>query len=352
METYELFKKLSNASGVSGYEDRKVDIIKSAFENYVDEIIVDKVGNVICIKKGSNPEGDNPKIMLAAHMDEIGLIINGIEDDGLLRFTMVGGVDPRTIVSQEVIVHGREDLFGVIGAKPPHILDPSERDKAYKMKDLTIDVGMSKEEVEKYIRIGDTVTIHREFIDLKNEWVAGKALDNKAGVASLLECARVLHNVSHEADVYYVMTVQEEITMLGGTTATYGIDPDIGIAIDVGFGRTPELTTRGTNDMAGGPSIALGGNIHPTLRKHMVKIGQEYSIPTQIDIAPGGTGTDARAMQLSKAGVPALCVSIPLRYMHTSVEVVAMKDVRLSGKLLAFFINSITEEELEGLLCY
>ena len=352
METYELFKDLSNSSGVSGYEDRKVDIIKAAFQDYVDEIQVDRLGNVICIKKGSNPDQENPKIMLAAHMDEIGLMINGIEEDGLLKFTMVGGVDPRTIVSQEVIVHGREDLFGVIGAKPPHILDPSERDKAYKMEDLTIDVGMDKEEVEKYVRIGDTVTIHREFIDLKNNWVAGKALDNKAGVAALLECAKELSNVKHEADVYYVMTVQEEETMLGGITATYSINPDIGIAIDVGFGRTPELTTRGTNDMEGGPSIALGGNIHPRLRKHMVEVAGEYSIPTQIDIEAGATGTDARVIQLSRAGVPALCVSIPLRYMHTSVEVVAMKDVKLSGKLLAFFINSISKEELEGLLCY
>ena len=352
METYNLFKDLSNSSGVSGYEDRKRDIIISAFEDYVDEIKVDKVGNLICIRRGKETEGENPRILLAAHMDEIGLIVNGIEDDGLLKFTMVGGVDPRTIVSQEVMVHGREDVFGVIGAKPPHILGPEDANKAYSMEDLTIDVGMNKEEVEKVIRVGDTVTINREFMDLKNDWVAGKALDNKAGVAALLECARELKNVNHEADVYYVATVQEEETMLGGSTTAYSIDPDIGIAVDVGFGRTPELGNIGVNDMAGGPSIALGGNIHPNLRKHMVEVGREYNIPTQIDVVAGGTGTDARAIQISRAGIPSLCLSIPLRYMHTSVEVVTMKDVRYTGKLLAFFINSIKEEELEGLLCY
>ncbi len=352
METYEILRDLSNSSGVSGYEDRKRDIIIPAFEKYVDEVEVDKLGNIIFLKRGKNPAGNNPKIMLAAHMDEIGLMINGIEEDGLLKFTMVGGVDPRTIVSQEVTVHGREDVFGLIGAKPPHLLGDSDPNKAYAMEDLTIDVGMDKESVEKLIRIGDTVTIKREFMDLKNDRVAGKALDNKAGVASLLECAKLLHNVDHEADVYYVMTVQEEETMLGGMTASYRINPDIGIAVDVGFGRTPELTTRGTNDMAAGPSIALGGNIHPGLRKHMLKLAADYSIETQTDVCAGATGTDARVIQISRSGVPALCLSIPLRYMHTSVEVVSMKDVRLTGKLLGFFINSIREEELEGLLCY
>lgn len=352
METYELFKNLSNASGTSGHEGGLEDIIVSHFEDYVDEIEVDQVGNIYCIKRGSGESETRPKILLAAHMDEIGLMVNGIEDDGLLRFTMVGGVDPRTIVSQEVVVHGREDVFGVIGAKPPHILTIEERDKAYPMKDLTIDVGMSKEDVEKLIRIGDTVTIKRDFMDLKNNWVAGKSLDNKAGLAALLQCARELENVNHEADVYYVATVQEEETMLGGSTSAYRVNPDIGIAVDVGFGKTPELQVPGVNDMDGGPSIALGGNIHPNLRRHMVELGKNYNIPTQMDVVPGGTGTDARVIQITRAGIPSLCVSIPLRYMHTSVEVVSMNDVRNTGRLLAVFINSVKGEELEGLLCY
>ena len=350
MGTYELFKDLSNSSGVSGYENRKKDIIISAFKDYVDEIEVDSLGNVICIKKGEGK--NNPKILLAAHMDEIGLMVNGIEEDGLLKFTSVGGIDPRTIVSQEVTVHGREDLFGVIGAKPPHIQKPSDFNKAYKMEDLTIDIGMEKNEVEKLVRIGDTVTIRRKFTDLKNNWVYGKALDNKAGLASLLQCAIELENVKHQADVYFVATVQEEVTMLGGFTTAYSIDPDIGIAVDVGFGRTPELQAEGVNDMDKGPSLALGGNIHPNLRKHMVKIAGEYNVPTQTDVVAGGTGTDARAIQITRAGIPTLCLSIPLRYMHTSVEVVSVTDVKNTGRLLSFFINSIKADELEGLLCY
>lgn len=352
MENLELLRQLSNDISVSGYEYFIKDIIINAFENLVDEIRVDKLGNIIAVKKGK--ESNGPKIMLAAHMDEIGFMITDIDDLGFLRFTSIGGIDPRTIVGQEVIIIGRDNkkYIGVINTKPPHLQSSDEQNNALSMDKMSIDVGMSKEEAEKNFEIGNTAVINREFIELLNNRVAGKSLDNKAGVVSLFECAKMLENVEIKSDIYYVFTVQEEETMAGAITSTYNINPDIGIAVDVGFGSTPELNKIDTIELSKGPGITLGGNIHKNLRKHIVSVADKYNIQTQVEVDPGPTGTDGRAIQITRAGIPTLVLSIPLRYMHTSVEVIDMKDLENTGKLLAFFINSINKDELEEILCY
>lgn len=350
METNVFLEILSNSEGISGYEFTLNDTILSAFKDYTDDISVDKLGNIIALKRGTGK--NNIKIMLAAHMDEIGLMVSGIEDNGFLRFTNIGGIDSRTILGQEVIVHGKKDHLGIIGSKPPHLLDVTEQDKSIKMEDMTIDIGLSKEMVLEHINIGDTITINRKLISLMNNRVAGKAMDDRAGVAALYECMKELSKLNHQADVYFVATVQEEVSMCGAITSTYSINPDIGIAVDVGFGTTPELNKSNSIELGNGPGITLGGNIHPGLRKEIVKIAKEYNIPYQMEITPGPTGTDARAMQINKEGVPALVLSIPLRYMHTSVEVLDMVDVKNTAKLLAFFIASLSNDNLEGLLCY
>lgn len=351
METKILLELLCNAKGVSGYEYHLNDTIISAFKDYTDDIKVDRLGNIIAFKKGLSIN-NNIKIMIAAHMDEIGLMVKDIEDNGFLRFTNVGGFDPRTILGQEVIVHGKEDLFGVIGSKPPHLQEASEQDKAIKMEDMTIDVGFNKEKVDELVSIGDTITIRRKFIDLQGTKVAAKALDDRAGIAVVYECIKELNKINHEADVYFVSTVQEEVSMSGALVSAYGINPDIGIAVDVGFGFTPELSKSNSIELGKGPGITLGGNIHPGLRKKLTEVAGEYNIPFQMEISSGPTGTDARAMQITREGIPSLLLSIPLRYMHTSVEVVDMVDIKHTAKLLAFFISSISNENLEGLLCY
>lgn len=356
MSNLEFLRSLSNHKGISGYEDSLNELIISHFEKYADEITTDKLGNIIALKKGcspdKDPDKDRVKILIAAHMDEIGLMVKDIEENGFLRFTNVGGIDPRTILGQEVIVHGKKELFGVIGAKPPHLQEPEEQKKAIKMEDMAIDIGLPYEKVKELVSIGDPITIKRQLIELKNDRYAGKALDDRAGVVSIYECIKELKNLSHEADVYFVATVQEEVSMAGALTATYKINPDIGIAVDVGFGTTPELDKADTLELGKGPGITLGGNIHPGLRKKLVETAKEYNIPHQMEITVGPTGTDARAMQITREGVPSLVLSIPLRYMHTSVEVVDMDDIRNTGKLLAFFIKEISKDILEGLLCY
>lgn len=351
MDARILLELLSNNHGVSGHEHTLNETIINVFKEHSDQITVDKMGNIIAFKGGS-PNSDNIKIMLAGHMDEIGLIVKDIEENGFIRFTRIGGIDPRTILGQEVIVHGKEDLFGVVGSKPPHLQEPSDQDKAIKMEDMTIDVGMSKEKVESLVSIGDTITVNRKLINLQNNRVAGKALDDRAGVVVMYECLKELKKLHHQADVYLVSTVQEEVSMGGALTSAYRINPDIGIAIDVGFGTTPELNKSNSIELGKGPGITLGGNIHPGLRRKLVDIAKEYSIPHQMEISPGPTGTDARAMQITRDGIPSLVLSVPLRYMHTSVEVVDLDDIKHTAKLLAFFIANISNDDLEGLLCF
>lgn len=351
MESKVLLEMLSNTNGTSGYEYTLQDLIVSAFDKYSDEIKIDRMGNIIALKKGTN-SSNNIKIMIAAHMDEIGLMVKDIEDNGFLRFTSIGGIDPRTILGQEVIVHGKEDLFGVVGSKPPHLQDPTDANNAIKMEDMTIDIGFSKEEVEKKVSIGDTITINRKLLNLQNNRIAGKAIDDRAGIAVLFQCIQELNNIKHDADIYFVSTVQEEVSMAGALTSTYSINPDIGIAVDVGFGTTPELSKYNSIELGEGPGITLGGNIHPGLRKKLVEIAKEYNIPYQMEINAGPTGTDARAMQITREGIPSLVLSVPLRYMHTSVEVIDMVDIKNTAKLLAFYIGAITNDSLEGLLCF
>lgn len=351
MDTKILLELLSNGKGISGYEHTIKDTIISAFESYADDISEDKLGNIIAVKKG-NGKDDNIKIMIAAHMDEIGLMVKDIEDNGFIRFTNIGGIDPRTILGQEVMVHGKESIFGVIGSKPPHLQDPSEHDKAIKMEDMTIDLGYPKEKVEELVSIGDAITINRRMMNLQGNKVSGKALDDRAGIAVMYECIKELNKLSHEADIYFVSTVQEEVGMSGAITSTYNVNPDIGIAVDVGFGTTPELAKSDSLELGKGPGITLGGNIHPGLRKQLCKVANEYNIPNQVEVDPGLTGTDARAMIITREGIPCLLLSIPLRYMHTSVEVIDMMDIKHTARLLAFFIADISKDELEGVLCY
>ncbi len=349
MTSKKLLEKLSNSSTVSGYEDNASEILRDYFQPITDEHYEDKLGNLSFVKKGTS---NNIKIMLAAHIDEIGLMVKDIDELGFIYFTSIGGIDPRTILAQEVIVHGKEDYLGIIGTKPPHLQDPAETGKAIKMEDMSIDIGYGPDYVKENVQIGDLVTINRQLLDLQAERVAGKALDNKAGVAVMYEACKELEKLKHEANVYFVASVQEEIGCRGAEVSTYSIDPHIGIAVDVGFGRTPELKKSDSLELGKGPGITLGGNIHPELRKHLVKIAKEYNIPFQTEVDPGPTGTDGSIIQITRAGVPTLVLSIPLKYMHTSVELLDMKDVSHTAKLLAQFIASINEANLEGLLCY
>ena len=344
-----LIKELSERSAVSGEERGAFQLVKDFLSNYTDEIRTDPLDNLIARRAGT---AEDIKVMLAAHLDEIGLMVKSIDDNGFLKFATVGGIDPRTLPAQEVIVNGRKEITGVIGAMPPHLLSRDKRKKAHKLEDLYIDTGLELEEVKKNINIGDTVTIKRELTYLENDYVSGKALDDRAGVLMMLETARELDKIKHQADVYFVATSQEEVGLKGSETAAYDIFPDVGIAIDVCHGQMPGVDRGDASEMAKGPAVAFGPQVHPDIYQLLTKTAEERSIPYQKEASTTPYGTDAASIQIARSGVATALISIPLRYMHTSVEVISLQDVKSGAQLLARTIAEIDQDFLEGLTCY
>lgn len=347
METKDFLRGLSEGFGLSGSEWPVAEKVAEAFRELAEEVRIDCMGNCIALKKGTGEK--RPVIMLAAHMDEIGLIVKKVDKGGFLRFTHVGGVDQRLLPAQEVIVHGRKDLRGIVGVMPPHLLSPADVAMSYKENEMVIDVGLPEEEVKELVEVGDLITFAMDFTELAGDRVSGKAMDDRAGVAALLETLKYLKKVVHTADVYCVATVQEEVGLRGAIVSTYALVPDIGVAIDVGFGDMPGQPEYKSLNLEKGPGILHGANAHPKLVELLHKVAGEYGIPTQKDYSPAASGTDAWAIQISQAGVPTAVVSIPLRYMHTPVETLSLGDIAKTGRLLAFFCAAVDNEFVEGL---
>lgn len=350
MKLEDILTYLVESSGVSGFEHSLATVVEGSFKDLSNDVKQDSFGNVIAYKKGISKKP--LKIMLAAHLDEIGLMVKDIDKNGFIKFTNIGGIDQRVLLSQEVIIHGNKEIYGVIGSKPPHLQTESERKESVKMEDLFIDVGFTKEEAEKYITIGDPISFSQKRHYLLNQNLSSKALDDRAGIATILECFVELNKLKHHCDVYGVATVQEEVGTRGAIMSTYNVQPDIGIAIDVGFGSTPELSKDDTMELGKGPGIKIGANIHPSIHKRFIDVAKDYNIPYQVGIIPGISGTDARSIQISRSGVVSGIISLPLRYMHTTVETMDINDIKNAGKLLAYFISSLDEEDLEGFLCF
>lgn len=347
----DLLLNLSRGVGVSGYEQGLLPLIKSAFEPLVDRIEQDRLGNIIMIKEGRGTP-PRPKVMLAAHMDEIGLIITAYEKGGFLRFSSIGGIDERILLGQEVVVHGRKDLVGVIGAKPPHIQEKDERKKTVKMEDLFIDVGLEEETCKQLVAIGDMATLKQDPVLLSNDRYAGKALDDRAGIVTMLLCLQLLENLGPEADVYLMATVQEEVGVRGATTGTYGIVPDIGIALDVGHGDIPGLPEHEVLPLGKGPGIGLGPHVHPAIYQRFTDLAEEWGISYTPEPGTSPAGTDAYAIQITQGGIPTGLISLPLRYMHTPVETLHWPDLEAAARLLAMFICSVDRQFVEGLRCF
>jgi len=339
-------KQLTETEGVSGYEDALRGLVTDLLSPVSDSVRRDALGNVIAVKHGAKPAPG--RIMLAGHMDEIGLIVTKL-DKGFLRFTQVGGFDPRVLPGQEVVVHGREPMAGLIASRPPHVLSASDRKKVTPMHELFIDIGIPEDRLAETVSVGDLITIKRHLIELKNGFVAGKAMDDRASVAAIIATMHQLQSLHHTWDVFAVATVQEEVGLKGAMTSTYGVNPDVGIALDVAFAGQPGVDDEDSVALNKGCGIAFGPNIHPRLFDKLVEVAKQHEIPHQVDPMPGATGTDAWAMQVTRAGIPTALVGIPVRNMHTSVEMLAIKDVERTGRLLALFISELNDSFLETL---
>jgi len=342
MDTVGLLKALSEAYGVSGYEDSVREMVREALEPNADEMRVDALGNLIAVRHGSR--GDEParSIMIAAHTDEIGLMVTGLEK-GFLRVTRVGGSDPRTLLGQEVTVLGRRPLRGVIGSRPPHVLPAESRTKVVAIQDLFVDAGLSEEELAEVVRVGDLVALHQPFTSLAEGYAAGKAFDDRAGVVAMAYCLEELASLKHIWDVCAVATTQEEVGLRGASAGAYGVSPDAAIAVDVGFGKQKGVSAEKTIEMGGGPALAMGPNVHPVMYEGLVGAAKRYEIKYQTEVIPGGSGTDGWAIQVTREGIPTEVISIPLRYMHSTVETVCIADIERTGRLMARFIASLDE---------
>jgi tetrahedral aminopeptidase len=348
----DFLQKLSEAHGVSGYEHAIRDLVIEEFKPYADEITVTAMGNVIALKRGTlnarNGKAPVPTVLIEGHMDEIGLMVTDI-DQGFIRFTQVGGFDARVLPAQEVLVHGKTQLPGVIGARPPHVLTEAERDQVIPMTDLWIDVGLPEARVRELVQVGDLITIARKMTSLKNGLVTGKAFDDRAAVVCVAEALKSLATMKHTWDVYAVANVQEEVGLRGAMTSTFQINPTVAIAIDVSHADQPNTTEVNAVPLNAGMGIAMGPNIHPMVHDQLTDIASANEIPFKVTAYAGATGTDAWAIQVVREGIPTGLIDIPLRYMHTSVETISVNDLERIGRLLALFCSSLDDKFVKQL---
>ncbi len=341
----ELLRKLSNAHGVSGFEDEIREIIKEELEGFVDEIKVDSMGNVICVKNGSDLE-----LMVASHIDEIGFIVKYIDDKGFIRFSTLGGWFDQTALNQRAVLHGEKGkVYGVLGCKPPHLMKDEERKKVIELRDMFIDIGASSKDevIEMGINVGTPITLDREFRELAGNRVTGKAFDNRAGVAMMIGAIK---QTKSDATIYAVGTVQEEVGLKGARTSAFAIEPDAAIATDVCVAADFPGAESAYMDvkLGGGPAItvvdASGRGLIASKKviSWLKASAEKYEIPYQMEVADGGT-TDATAIHLTKAGIPAGVVSVPARYIHSPVEVLDLNDLVNGSKLVAASLETARE---------
>ena len=332
-----LLEKLSNAHGISGWEGSIQQIVREEIAPYVDEVRLDKLGNLIATKKGVTPS-----IMIEAHADEIGLMIKHVDEKGFLRFIRIGGWFDQTLLNQRVIIHTRSGpITGVIGCKPPHVMKDEDRKKVIEAKDMFIDIGcISQKEVEALgILPGTPVSIDRTFASLQGDRVTGKAFDNRAGLIIMIEA---LKRTKSKSTIYAVATVQEEVGLKGARVAAYDLNPDVAIAADVTIpGDHPGIEKKDAPiEMGKGPVVvvadASGRGIiaTPQVIEWLAGTAREFEIPIQLEASDGGT-TDATAIYLTKSGIPTGVISVATRYIHSPVEVLCISDIDKAAELMA-----------------
>lgn len=347
-EILPFLKQLISAPGLSGYEAPVRRLVEDAWRPLTDELHLSRLGSLHGLRRGNAPE-PRPRLMLAAHMDAIGLMVTGLVD-GLLRLTSVGGLDPRVLPGQMVTVHGREDLPGMIVQPPSHLLPAEIGSDPVPLEYLLVDVGLLPRQVERLVRVGDLVSFAQPPLEMSEEYLAGHSLDNRASVAALTHCLMALQGRPLKWDVWAVATVQEEETLGGALTSAYQLRPSLAVAIDVTFGSSPGTPAHQSFPFGKGPTLGWGPTIHPALQKAFKDLAERLEIPYKLELMPRRSGTDADALQIAAEGIPTMVLGIPLRYMHTPVEMVAMKDIARTGRLMAEFAAGLDEKFLDKLV--
>jgi len=344
-------KSLISVSGLSGHETPVADLITEKWRPLVDELSLSRVGSLHGLKKGRGQE-PRPSLMIAAHMDAIGMRVSKIED-GFLHITNVGGIDVRVLPGAPVTVHASgsdDELPGVVAMPPARFLPESAGDGVLTINYLLVDTGLLPRDVDKKVRVGDLISFANDPMELAGEVISGHSLDNRASVAALTVCLEELQNKPHVWDVWAVATVQEEVSFLGSYSSAFELRPQMAIVVDGTFGKGPGANGWQTFPLAKGVGLCIGPNMHPFLHERLKSLAEQLEIPWFLDVTPGQSGTDAFAVQTTAEGIPTALVEYPLRYMHTPVESVAVKDIQRVGRLLAEFIVSLEADFVDRII--
>jgi endoglucanase len=335
-------KSLLTVSGLSAYEGPAARLIEEKWKPLVDDITSSRIGSLHALKRGHG-KGKRPSIMIATHMDAIGLLVTQIED-GFLHVDEIGGIDSRILPGTPVKIHGKQELSGVIVLPPMKTLPEDKRDDAIGLSHLLVDTGLLPSKVASLVRIGDLVSFDTQPVELAGDIISGHSLDNRASVAALTICLEELKTKLHAWDVWAVATAQEEETLGGAATSAFELKPDLAVVIDVTFAKGPGASGWEVFPMGKGLTLGWGANLHPFLYKKFKELADKLEIPVSMDITPTHSGTDAYSIQVAREGIPTIVLGIPLRYMHTPVELISIKDIQRTGRLLAEFISGLEDD--------
>ena len=333
MDLKNIIVELCELPGPAGFEERIAACAKIMLEPYMDETWIDVLGNVIGVRKCGKENAK--KLLFDAHIDEVGLIVTGVEE-GFLRFAGLGGLDARVIPAAGVTILTEPPLYGVISVLPPHILKKEDTENNFKIEDLFIDIGLTQEEASGLVLPGTPGVLAYGVYDFGVNGICGKALDDRVGLAAILKALEIIKDEVLDIDLYVMASVQEEVGVRGATAGAYAIAPDYCVIIDVGHAKTPDTKPTETNELLGdGVIVTRGPNMNPALTEMLVKLAKDNEIKLQIDVAPGGSsGTNARAIQISREGVATALLNIPMKYMHSTNEAISLDDVEYTAQLL------------------
>lgn len=334
MELFDLMKKLTDCDGTSGDETNAAAVAKAELEKYMP-CEIDRMGSVV----GSTGAVGQP-ILLDAHLDQIGLIVTAIDETGFLKITACGGADALVLAAAEVTVHGKENLPGIIVSTPPHLIKEDERKKARKITELSVDLGLTKEEAEQKVAVGDRITLNAPLKKMLNERVCGASLDDRCGVASLLLCLEKLGDLVKDLPLRVVFSANEETGGSGAKVAAYSAGASEAIAVDVSFAKAPGVKETVRAKLGKGTMIGFAPTLDHAMSKELQRLAEEGNIPYQFEVMSGRTGTNADDIATAGHGAKMALLSIPLRNMHTAAEVIDLRDVEATAELMAAYLKN------------
>ena len=329
-------ERLCTCTAPSGFESPAAAVAAELLRPLVDEVSIDRMGNVLGVRRSKTPGA--PKLLLDAHLDEIGLIVTGVED-GFLRFRSIGGVDPRMLPGRELVVLTDPPLRGLVACPAG-----GDEDKSVPLNELYVDVGLSQEEAERAVPVGTPMVYRAGCFPLGEEQMCGKSMDDRACFVTLLRAAELLRDKELDVELHILGSTREEVSGAGAVVGTWAVAPDFCVAVDVTHGKTPDGPADKTFALGGGPAIGVGPNMTRWMTERMIAKAREHSIPYQLEIMSGHTGTNGWEMQISREGVATSVLSLPLKYMHTPVETLSLADMEGVAQLLAAFVENLGKE--------